>query len=41
MDHFGNGGTVGEYSVDPSKRRRAFQLGAAIAMGALSTRGAE
>ena len=30
MNHFDNGGTVGEYSVDPSKRRRAFQLGAAI-----------
>ena len=40
-DHFGNGGTVGEYSADPGKRRRAFQMGAAIAMGTLSARGAE
>jgi len=31
---FADGGTVGEYSRDEAKRRRAFQLGAAIAAGA-------
>ena len=31
---FTDGGTVGEYSRDEAKRRRAFQLGAAIAAGA-------
>lgn len=31
------GPTVGEYSADPAKRRRAFQMGAAVAMGALNS----
>ena len=33
---FHAGGTVGEYSQDEAKRRRAFQMGAALAAGALA-----
>ena len=35
-EHFGSGGTVGAYDQDPARRRRALQMGAAIAMGGLS-----